>query len=100
MEYDILGLILSGWVFFIYTATCIISLVFTFSPEIYRGIEDRLDHSIFTSNILSPLNRDIDWLNIWLTRYNKITGPVLMLLSLFEMNYFFSLINNFYLLHL
>lgn len=95
MGFDTFDLLLSGWIFFIYSATCIISIIFTFSLELYRNIEEKLGSYIFSSRILSPLDKDIDWLNIWLMKHHKIVGPILISLSLVNLKLFFDIINNF-----
>lgn len=97
MEFNSFDLLASGSVFLIYGTTCILSIIFTFSLKTYRNIEKKLDSNILSSRILSPLDRDIDWLNSWLTRYNKVSGPFLILFSLFDLNSFFGIINNVYL---
>ncbi len=96
MESDVFSLLLSAIVFFIYSSICIISLIFTFSLDMYYKIDERLRLEIFSSRILSPLvlERDIDWLNVWLTNHNKIAGPFLTLLSLTDLTLLFNIINT------
>ncbi|MDD4980960.1 MAG: hypothetical protein PHC54_06835 [Candidatus Omnitrophica bacterium] len=97
MEFNSFDLLASGSVFLIYGTTCILSVIFTFSLDTYRDIEEKLGSNVLSSRILSPLDRNIDWLNSQLARYNKISGPVLILFSLFNLNSLFGIINNVYL---
>ena len=82
---DIFNLLLSAWLFLIYSTVCIISIIFTFSLEIYLRIEEKLNFYIFSDYILTPLDRSIDWFDFWLIKYNKITGTILILLSLIDL---------------
>ncbi len=91
---DIFNLLLSAWLFLIYSTVCIISIIFTFSLEIYLRIEEKLNFYIFLDPILTPLDRSIDWLNVWLMKYNKITGTILIVLSLVDLKLFLDIINN------
>jgi len=91
---DIFNLLLSGWLFLIYSTICIISIIFTFSLETYLRIEDKLNFSIFSNRILTPLDRDIDWFNVWLMKYNKITGTILILLSLIDLKLSLDIVNR------
>ena len=89
---DIFNLLLSGWIFLIFSTTCIISIIFTFSLPIYLMIEEKLKFCIFSDRIFAPLNRSIDWFNVWLMKYNKITGAVLILLSLVDLKLAFDIV--------
>ena len=91
---DIFNLLLSAWLFLIYSTVCIISIIFTFSLEIYLRIEEKLDFYIFSNRILTPLDRNIDWFNVWLMKYNKISGTILILLSLLDLRLSFDIINR------
>ncbi len=94
MGTDIFNLLLSGWLFLIYCTICIISIVFTFSLQTYLRIEEKLNFCIFANRILSPLDRDIEFINAWLMKYNKITGTVLILLSCLDMKLCFDIVNK------
>ncbi len=93
MKLDIFNLLLSGWIFIIYGTICIFSIIFTFSLEIYLRIEEKFNFYIFSNRILSPLDSSIDWVNVRLMKYNKITGTVLILLSLIDLKLSFDIIN-------
>ncbi len=94
MGVDIFNLLLSGWIFLIYSTICLISVIFTFSLNIYLRMEEKLNFHIFPNPILSPLDRNIDWLNDWLIKYNKIIGTILILLSLMDLKLSFDIVNN------
>ncbi len=91
---DIFNLLLSGWIFIIYSTICIVSIIFTFSLQIYLRIEEKLNFSIFSNRILTPLDRSIDWFNVWLMKHNKITGTSLILLSLIDLKLSFDIVNS------
>jgi len=91
---DAFNLLLSGWIFFIFGTICIISIFFTFSIKIYLQIEEKLNFCIFSDRLLTPLDKRIDWVNNWLTKYHKITGSFLIILSLVDLRLAFDIINN------
>ena len=91
---DIFNLLLSASLFLIYSTVCIISIIFTFSLEIYLRIEEKLNFYIFSDYILTPLDRSIDWLNVRLMKYNKITGTILILLSLVDLKLSLDIVNR------
>lgn len=91
---EIFNLLLSVWLFFIYCTVCIISIIFTFSLQIYLRIEEKLNFSLFLNRILTPLDRNIDFIDVWLMKYNKITGTILILLSLLDIKLAFDIVNK------
>lgn len=92
---DIFNLLLSGWIFFIFSAICIISIFFTFSLDTYRRIEEKLDFCIFSDRMaVTILDKRIDWFNIWLMKHHKITGLFLIVLSLVDLKLSFTIINK------
>ena len=97
MEDGGLGLLLSAWVFFVYGTVCIISTIFTFSLETYFKIDRKLNLIVLDLPLfITILDRIyIDSIDIWMTRHNKIIGPLLILLSLLDMQSCFNIINHF-----
>jgi multisubunit Na+/H+ antiporter MnhG subunit len=93
MGFDAYDFILSAIVFSIYAPICIISIIFTFLPDIYTRIHETLNFSVFsTPIILSPIERSIDWFDIWAMKNNKVVGPFLIVLSIYDIKSFFDLI--------
>jgi len=91
---DIFNLLLSGWIFFIYSAICVISIIFTFSLQIYTRIEEKLNIYILSNPILTPLDRSIDWFNILLKRHNRRAGIIFTVLSLMDLKLAFDIVSK------
>lgn len=83
MGFDMLDLSLQVIVFFIYGSIFIISLIFTFSLETYRKIDEKINLEIFSTP--SPLQININWLDLWLMERHKTVGFILTLLSLLDL---------------
>jgi len=94
MGIDIFSLLLSLIAFIIYGSICMISVVFTFSLDTYIKIHDLLNFDIFSSPILSPVERSIDWFDTWAMRNNVILGPILITLSIIDLKLFFDIIRS------
>jgi hypothetical protein len=93
MGFDIL---LNAIVFFIYGIVFMISVIFTVSLETYSKINEKLNLEIFSSKvIIGILEKDIDWLDNWLVRHNKIVGPLLIILSLIDLAFWLETIKLF-----
>ena len=95
MEFDIIMVILSTAVFFVYTIICIISIIFTFSIDKYRKIDEMLNLDIISSRILTPLEVNINIIDDWLIKRHRLIGPVLIYLSLLDLKLTFNIINLF-----
>jgi hypothetical protein len=90
-----LDTLLNYTVFFTYGAACMLSIIFTFSLESYRKISEKLNLDVFQGpTIVGILERDIDWLDNWLVRHNKIVGPLLILLSIVDLKLWLDIIHN------
>jgi len=76
----------------VYGGICIICAIFTFSIETYSKIEDKINFEIFSTRFVTALDTNINFFDIWMTRNNKITGPILVFLSLLELKLFFKII--------
>ena len=94
MGVDAFDLLLSLIAFCIYGSICIISIVFTFSLDTYVKIHDVFNFNIFSSPILSPIERSIDWFDVWAMRNNVILGPILIALSIIDLKLFFDIIRS------
>ena len=79
--------------FFVYGSICIISTLFTFSLDAYRKIDEILNLDVFVTPFMSPLDREIDCFNAWLMNHNRIVGPILILISLADLKFWFDFIN-------
>lgn len=75
--------LLRGLIFFVYGSIILISLIFSLSLDAYLKIENCFKSEIIPALIsLSPLEKNIDFLNDWLMCRNKVTGPILIFFSL------------------
>ncbi len=92
MTVDELGWFLSALVFVTYGLICIISMIFTFSLEIYYKIDKRLKLEVFHTPALVPLDANITWLDNLLFNYHLIAGPILILLAILDMKFLFEII--------
>ncbi|HTZ11370.1 MAG TPA: hypothetical protein VMD04_03195 [Candidatus Margulisiibacteriota bacterium] len=84
--------LLSAIVFFVYSAICLISLIFTFSVDTYNSIDEKLKLEVFPSPLITPLDKSINIVDNWVLENNKIIGPLLAVLSLVDMKSFFNII--------
>jgi len=94
MGFDAWDFLLSSIAFFIYGSICMISIAFTFSLDTYIKLHDMLNFNIFSSPILSPIERSIDWFDAWAMRNNVILGPILITLSVIDLKLFFDIIRS------
>jgi hypothetical protein len=94
MGIDLFDVLLSLIAFSIYGSICLISIIFTFSLDTYMKIHEALNFSLFSSPILSPVERSIDWFDNWAMRYNAILGPILITLSIIDLKLFFDIIES------
>ena len=94
MGIDVFELLLSLIAFCIYGAICMISVVFTFSLDAYIKIHDALNFYVFSSPILTPIEKSIDWFDVWAMRNNVVLGPILIVLSIIDLKLFFDIIRS------
>lgn len=71
-------------VLFIYGTALIISIIFTLFINMFNRLNEILNLSFVSTKTLNPLESNIDFLNEWLIARNKVIGPVLILLSLWD----------------
>jgi len=67
-------------------------VIFTFFPEGYQLIDDKLKIELLPARVVTPLDRNINWLNVWLRSHNKTAGPLLILFSAVNIKFSFSLL--------
>jgi hypothetical protein len=94
MEFNPIIVLLSAVIFFVYGSICVISAMFTFFIESYHKLDEKLNINMLSSKILTPLDADIDILDVWMFEHNKVVGPLLILLCLVDMKLTFSLLNT------
>jgi len=94
MCFDPLNLLFSFLVFLIYASVCGIAIIFTFFPDIYVKIDEKLNLDVVTARVLTPLELNIDWFDDWLMTHNKIIGPILILLSMVDLKLFFQILSS------
>jgi len=89
-----LYILLSTSIFLIYGTICVISLIFTFSLETYNMIDEKLNLEIFSSHIVTILDTNINFIEVWIMNHNRVVGPLLTILSLIDLKLFFDIIRN------
>jgi len=89
-----LYILLSTIIFLVYGTICVISLIFTFSLETYNKIDEKLNLEIFSSHIVTILDTNINFIEVWIMNHNRIFGPLLTILSLIDLKLFFDIIRN------
>lgn len=94
MDFNLLIVLLSAVVFFIYGSICVVSTIFTFFIESYHKLDERLKMNVLSLKILTPLDSDIDIVDTWLFEHNKVVGPLLILLCLVDMKLTFNILNS------
>lgn len=78
--------VVSGIIFFTYTVTCCLSIIFTFSIDLYRRIEEKAGLEIFSNPTLIPiLEGNIDFINEWIEENHRIIGPILIASSIVDL---------------
>jgi hypothetical protein len=85
MPGDITGIVLGVITLGVFLSAFVISLIFTYSVDMYHAIDEALALQIIPSRILTPLEQPINIIEDWLSRYHRITGPIIALLCLFDM---------------
>jgi len=89
-----LYILLSTSIFLTYGTICVISLIFTFSLETYNMIDEKLNLEIFSSHIVTILDTNINFMEVWIMNHNRVVGPLLTILSLIDLKLFFDIIRN------
>jgi len=87
-------LILSVFAVFIFMSVCGIGILFTFFLDTYLKWDKKSSWWIIPSIILTPLEKDLLWLDQWLKSKHKIVGPFLIILSLVNLALFFSIVDK------
>jgi hypothetical protein len=95
MGVDYFDILFSSLILLIYGSICFIAILLTFSLETYLKLYERMNFTIFSTPILTPVEKSINWLDSWAVDNNVILGPILIILSLIDIRLFFNLINSF-----
>ena len=93
MEVDAFVILCKLIVVFIYGSIFIISIIFTFFIDAYHRLEELLRLEFLSVRIVNPLVRNSNFVNDWLVAHNKIIGPMLILVSLWDIFSIFRFIN-------
>lgn len=96
MEFDIFNneLLFKSIVFFIYGIITVVAIIFTFSLDAYRKIDEKLNlNIILTPIIINPLERNIKSFDAWLMEHNRTVGPLLVILSIVDLKLWLDIIN-------
>jgi hypothetical protein len=73
-------------VYFIYGATLIMSVLFTFFIELYIKIEEILNFS-FGQTSSASLGKGQNLFDLWMFNHNKLVGPILIALSVINIKF-------------
>jgi hypothetical protein len=82
-----------GWpflavMFLVYGLCCIITIFFAFFLERYERIEERLDFSLLSAHIVTPLDIPNNFMDCWAKQHNRVVGVTLSLFSIFIIAFF------------
>ncbi len=89
---DPLDLLVSIIVYSLYGVILVLSIIFTFWLDSFRGIEKRVMEQIIPASVLTPLEIEIPTFSNWLYANHVFVGPSLILLSLLDIKFSFDLI--------
>ena len=92
MTWDIFTLGFAVLWLIVYGSACIISLIFTFSLDKYRDIEEKINFNFLPNTSVTPLDVNINILDAWLAEHNRIVGPILVLLSVLDLKFLITAI--------
>ena len=84
--------ILSVLSFITFAIFSFFGIMFAFSLATYRKIDNKLNFTIFTIPIYTPVDRRIDSFEFWLTRNNRLAGVIMIVFSLLDLKLAFALI--------
>ena len=57
-------------------------------------IDEKLNLEIFSSHIVTILDTNINFMEVWIMNHNRVVGPLLTILSLIDLKLFFDIIRN------
>ena len=95
MGLDLLTVLLSAIIFFVYGSIFVVSVIFTLFIDTYHELDRIFNVGIINSKILAPLDINIDFLDVWLFNHHKIVGPILIFLSIIDLRLSFDIIDFF-----
>jgi len=81
-------------VLFIYGAILIVSITFTFFINTFNRFNEILNISLVSKSRLNPLGGNINFFDEWLHVNHKIIGPILIMLSGWEMIMLFKILGQ------
>ncbi|MCM8757577.1 MAG: hypothetical protein NC903_00750 [Candidatus Omnitrophica bacterium] len=91
--WDIFDLFFLFIIITIYLPTFILSLIFTLSIKLYQKIEEIVAIDIIPSALITPLDRNITTFNEWMIQNHKIVGPIMVILSFYNLSSFLKAVN-------
>lgn len=89
---DPLVLLISMIVFIIYSLIMVTTVIFTFFLNSYRQMDQKLKVELIPSHALSPLERNINVIDEWLIRHNRVIGPILIMLCAVDIKLSFEIL--------
>jgi hypothetical protein len=78
--------LLTVLVYFLYGATFVISVLFTFFLDLYLRIEEILSFNL-TQSASANLGKTAHLFDLWMVNHNKLIGPLLIVLSAYNMKF-------------
>lgn len=95
-ELDIASLFCKSFVLFLYGGVFVISIIFTFYEEQYTRITQLLNLEFLSFRILTPLESNIYIIDDWVAKYKRVTGPVLIASSLYELVLLLNIVDTLF----
>lgn len=85
MVLDSFNVVATAIVVAVYGLSCGASALFSFFPLRYERLEEQLGMVVVPTAPMTPLDIPIVSLHEWLCRQHRVVGPVLIILSLWDM---------------
>jgi len=77
----------------VYGLSFFVSILFTFFAQTYDRMNDALKLDVFYSKAMTPLEKNIYSLDHWLEENRLLTGSILSMLSLIDINQLFKVVD-------
>lgn len=92
---DPIIMLVSLILFVIYSIIMVITVIFTFFLNSYKNMDEKLKIELIPSYTLTPIEQNINTIDEWLIRHNKLVGPILMALCALDIKLSFDLLVHF-----
>jgi len=88
-------LLLNVFIFVLYGGACLLSLIFTISLDTYSRLDEKLNLEIFPNPVITPMDAEMNSFSLWLAKYHRVVGSLLVFFSLLSLKSIFILVNYF-----